>query len=77
MAGALPAGAVKFDKQLVALSEAKGGEEVICRFADGEEEAFDLVVGCDGVKSKVHVGVERRRLCWEGAISEKSVAGKV
>jgi salicylate hydroxylase len=25
----------------------------VCRFDDGEVEAFDLVIGCDGVKSKV------------------------
>ena len=31
----------------------ESGQEVVCRFDDGEEEAFDLVIGCDGVKSKV------------------------
>ena len=31
----------------------ESGQEVVCRFDDGEVEAFDLVIGCDGVKSKV------------------------
>jgi len=53
LANALPTGTVQFNKQLVGLSKSASGDEVICRFADGEEKAFDLVVGCDGVKSKV------------------------
>ena len=53
LAGALPTDTVQFNKQLVGISESAMGDEVICRFADGDEAAFDLVVGCDGVKSKV------------------------
>jgi len=58
LAGSLPAGTVKFNKALTSVTETLDGQQVVCKFADGEEEAFDLVVGCDGVKSLV-----REQIC--------------
>ena len=53
LTAALPAGCVKFNKKLAAVSESADRCGVVCQFDDGETESFDLVVGCDGVKSKV------------------------
>lgn len=43
--------------------------EVVVELSDGSTEAFDLVVGCDGIHSRVSAmvgGSEARRLDWTG-----------
>ncbi|KAL1508628.1 hypothetical protein AB1Y20_004724 [Prymnesium parvum] len=52
LAAPLPAGTLRFGRRLVGTRQLPRGG-VLCRFDDGEEEEFDLVVGGDGAKSAV------------------------
>ena len=58
LAASLPPGTLQFNKQLASLEAT--GDEVVCTFTDGARETFDLVVGCDGLKSKVREEVVGR-----------------
>ncbi|CAI7612802.1 unnamed protein product [Penicillium bialowiezense] len=50
----VPAHTVHFGKRLVGLVEGQGeGEGVRCEFEDGEVVVADVVVGCDGIRSRV------------------------
>jgi salicylate hydroxylase len=55
LVGLIPDGVVRFGKRLVQLTEVNEGEERGMRllFEDGTVEVADVVVGCDGIKSKV------------------------
>jgi 2-polyprenyl-6-methoxyphenol hydroxylase-like FAD-dependent oxidoreductase len=57
LARALPADCVCFNKKLQGLASARDGNEVECVFEDGQVASFDLVIGCDGVKSLVRCSV--------------------
>ncbi|KUI69695.1 Salicylate hydroxylase [Cytospora mali] len=53
LAAQLPTGIVTFDKQLVDYDDGEnGGTKVCLRFDDGTEAKADVVVGCDGIKSR-------------------------
>jgi 2-polyprenyl-6-methoxyphenol hydroxylase-like FAD-dependent oxidoreductase len=53
---------VKFGKRVRSIAEDAHKVEVLCE--DGTRETGDIVIGCDGVHSKV------RALMWENAITE-------
>lgn len=46
----LPAECAVFGKSLVGLEQ---GDEVVMKFADGTEATADVIVGCDGIRSRV------------------------
>jgi len=43
----------RFGRTVETLAEAGGGSQVAVRFSDGSDRRYDLVVGADGVRSKV------------------------
>lgn len=49
----LPADLARFHKQLVDVTEDPQSKKLVCRFADGSEAQADIVIGCDGIKSRV------------------------
>ena len=53
---ALPPGTVQLGRRLISLDESDGGVELV--FDDGARERFDLVVGADGLSSRVRDHVE-------------------
>lgn len=56
----LPEGTLRLGSPLRSVRAIEGGG-VACGFGEGGEEEFDLVVGCDGIASKV------KSLCFPGA----------
>jgi len=51
---------VKFGKTLTRIYNDSSEQGIVCQFDDGSEEGpFDLVVGCDGIKSAVKEYVDR------------------
>ena len=50
MVQSLPKGCSEFNKKFVGVNQT--GEKMMCKFADGTEAEADLVVGCDGIRSK-------------------------
>ena len=69
---ALPAGQVTFGKRMTALRETDGGVELL--FADGACESVDVVIGADGIHSRVRAalfGEESPR--FTGVVSFRSV----
>lgn len=56
---ALKPGSVHFNKRLASLDE--GGSDVLLRFADGTQARADIVIGADGINSRIRehlLGVE-------------------
>ncbi|KAL8382498.1 hypothetical protein RB595_006328 [Gaeumannomyces hyphopodioides] len=49
----VPPGIVHFGKRLVGYKDGGQGEKLVLEFQDGTTASADLVVGCDGIKSKV------------------------
>ncbi|CAI7668877.1 unnamed protein product [Penicillium manginii] len=49
----LPPDTVKFSKNLVEISDADGLDEVELKFSDGSTTSTNVVIGCDGIRSKV------------------------
>ncbi|KAL4803787.1 hypothetical protein BDV18DRAFT_39465 [Aspergillus unguis] len=50
----LPEELAQFNKRLEGIEERKGDGKLALKFADGiEDEVFDVVIGCDGIKSRV------------------------
>ncbi|KAI9376617.1 hypothetical protein BJX61DRAFT_255675 [Aspergillus egyptiacus] len=49
----LPAGVAKFDKRLEQIEERASDGKLVLAFADGEKDEADVVIGCDGIKSRV------------------------
>jgi salicylate hydroxylase len=49
----VPDGVTKFHKRMVDMSEAKDGSgDMVLHFADGSTAQHNVVIGCDGIKSK-------------------------
>jgi salicylate hydroxylase len=79
LAAALPAGRVHVDHRLVGLEEK--GDRVIARFENGARIEADVLVGADGIHSRVrHVlfGPEKARftgcVAWRGLVPAERVA---
>ena len=57
LVGLLPTDLARFQKQLVDVTEDENkelpGRKLVCRFADGSTAKADIVIGCDGIKSRV------------------------
>lgn len=53
LVGLVPGEIVHFGKRLEALVEREQGDGVELRFADGSTVCADVVIGCDGIRSKV------------------------
>ncbi|OQD79628.1 hypothetical protein PENANT_c047G09382 [Penicillium antarcticum] len=49
----IPDGIVRFGKRLAELSEGEDGDSIRLLFEDGSVEMAEVVVGCDGIKSRV------------------------
>lgn len=49
----LPADLARFHKQLVDVTENENNNNLECHFADGSSATADIVIGCDGIKSRV------------------------
>ncbi|WP_332743532.1 FAD-dependent monooxygenase [Hydrogenophaga sp.] len=67
-----PIGNIQFDKRVKTLTQSDAG--VTVRFDDGNEAAFDVVVGADGIHSRVRgalFGEEKPR--FTGVVSFRSV----
>lgn len=64
LADALPAGTVRLGRKLVSIDEDKDGVNLV--FDDGASERFDLVVGADGLSSRVRDHVEESHADGEG-----------
>ncbi|WP_277753896.1 FAD-dependent monooxygenase [Muricoccus nepalensis] len=72
MVDAAPAGALRYDKRLVALEDR--GPDVALRFADGTEAVADIVIGADGVNSVMRehmLGAEAPR--YTGYVGHRAV----
>ena len=73
---------VQFDKRLSGISYSEGnnlpeggGEGITCQFADGSKTGpYDLVVGCDGIKSAVRQFVNSGKAFQGGSNEEESSA---
>ena len=64
LADALPAGTVRLGRKLVSINEDEDGVNLV--FDDGVSERFDLVVGADGLSSRVRDHVEESHADGEG-----------
>ena len=64
LAEALPAGTVRLGRKLVSIDEDKDGVNLL--FDDGQSERFDLLVGADGLSSRVRDHVEASHADGEG-----------
>ncbi|EJK72990.1 hypothetical protein THAOC_05418 [Thalassiosira oceanica] len=66
---------VQFGKKLSGISfEESESEGISCQFADGSRSgSYDLVVGCDGIQSKVKEYVERGKIESDGLASQSSI----
>lgn len=49
----LPSDLARFQKHLVDVDEDEDSGRMVCRFADGSSAQADVVIGCDGIKSRV------------------------
>ena len=49
----IPIEIARFRKHLVGVTERGVDEKLVMRFADGSTDEADLVIGCDGIKSRV------------------------
>ncbi|KAK3683406.1 putative monooxygenase [Podospora appendiculata] len=53
LAKLLPDGCAVFNKELVQIDEATSGQKPMLKFADGTSVEADVVLGCDGIRSRV------------------------
>ena len=65
LANALPEESVRLGRRLASIDEDDGGVDL--RFDDGTSERFDLVVGADGLSSRVREHVEASQAGEEGS----------
>ncbi|KAI9040779.1 FAD/NAD(P)-binding domain-containing protein [Aspergillus affinis] len=49
----IPEDIARFNKRLENIVERKSDGKLVMQFADGEEHETDLIIGCDGIKSRV------------------------
>ena len=55
LTGAVSGDSVRMNTTVVSLSDTDEGVETV--FSDGSEEIYDLVIGCDGIRSKIREDV--------------------
>jgi salicylate hydroxylase len=82
LAAALPAGQIHLNSRCAAVASSERQASV--RFADGRREEFDLVVGCDGIRSQVRQdihGPETPRytgnMCWRALVTADQLPFKL
>jgi len=64
---------VNFDKTLTGIKSGTGG--AVCEFRDGtSSESFDIIVGCDGIKSGVKEFVEKGKISDDASKREGNAA---
>ncbi|KAF2204951.1 putative salicylate hydroxylase [Delitschia confertaspora ATCC 74209] len=49
----MPEGTVQFSKNLAGIVDEEGQDKVVLKFADGSSAEADVVIGCDGIRSRV------------------------
>jgi len=68
----------QFGKTLTGIKEEKGGEGITCEFSDGSTYGpFDMVIGCDGIKSAVKEYIDTRKVSPDPAMREGSQGGSI
>jgi len=53
LVSSLPKNTIQYNKRLLSVASLKDNSKVLLNFFDGEGATFDLVVGADGIRSKV------------------------